>query len=162
MSNICDGACEEEDGDGDGEEEDDEEEEVSESVPNGAVRVRTGGCAIDGRSLDDNGGGAGIPKGAYLVGGVPASMMALIKPAAVVVGPSWASADASGGRCRCCWRCCRRRCSRGMLWSRGKSRSSMGAAISMAAKSASSQRTKFSSSMHERRNWSVSARTLMT
>ena len=51
---------------------------------------------------------------------------------------------------------------RGMLGSRGKSRSSIGTATSIAANRASSHLTKLSSSTHDSRNWSVSALTRMT
>lgn len=61
------------------------------------------------------------------------------------------------------WPCSHRsRWMRGMLWSRGKSRSSMGMATSMAAKRASSHLTKVWSSTQDIKNWSVSARTRMT
>ncbi len=53
-------------------------------------------------------------------------------------------------------------CTRGMDMSRGKSRSSMGAATSIAAKRASSHLTNVVSSMQESKNWSVSARMRMT
>lgn len=51
---------------------------------------------------------------------------------------------------------------RGMLWSLGKSRSSIGIATSMAAKRHSSHLTNVSSSTQEMRNWSVSALTRIT
>lgn len=46
---------------------------------------------------------------------------------------------------------------RGILWSRGKSRSSIGMATSIAAKRHSSHLTNVCSSTQEMRNWSVSA-----
>jgi len=56
----------------------------------------------------------------------------------------------------------RRLWGRGMLRSRGKRRSSRGGAKSMAVKRDCSQRTKVSIFWQERRNWSASARTLIT
>ena len=56
----------------------------------------------------------------------------------------------------------RTRCTLGMDISRGKSRSSMGAAMSMAANRACSHLTNVPISMQDSKNWSVSARIRMT
>lgn len=74
----------------------------------------------------------------------------------------WRVGDDCGSRTGDWPRNQRIRCTRGIDMSRGKSRSSIGAAMSIAANRASSHLTNVLSSMQASRNWSLSARMRMT
>lgn len=151
--------------------------ELPERMGGVEVPERMGRLAIDSRGEL---GVVAMGDGAVELDSVSSAMVSISAwLVGIAASSSAASSVASWGKCVAMISCCsrtrlalscaspnpalaRRRTRRGMERSRGISRSSSGGARSMAANSDCSQRTKVSILLHERRNWSASARTRMT